>query len=113
MRHQAECLVVGVGGKGGTRRAGLLAPDLLARAAQNAVGFAAQNRDLLFGEAVREKHIALLVESSDLLGCELHGALPGTIAALAVLAMAAIITDEGRKITRHFTSRTSRPCSAP
>jgi len=79
MRHQPERLVIGVRGEGGARRAGLLAPDLLAIAPENLVRFAAQDRNLLFGEAVREKHVTLLIKSLDLLGGELHGVLPGTV----------------------------------
>src|SRR5262249_56901094 len=97
MRHQQEAVVIGVGGEGGARRAALLAPDLLAIAPENLVRFAAQNRDLLFGEAVREKHVTLLVEGLDLFGCEVHGVLPGTVVSfVAVSSLAA----GGSKITR-------------
>src|SRR5262249_48714404 len=97
MRHQPEGLVVGVGGESGARRAGLLAPDLLAIAPENLVRFAAQNRDLLFGEAVREKHVTLLVEGLDLFGCEVHGVLPGTVVSFVA---ASSLAASGAKITR-------------
>src|SRR5262249_34399618 len=79
MRHQPEGLAVGVGGEGGARRARLLAPDLLAGAPGNLVRFPARDRALLFCDAVREKHVTLLIEGLDLFGCELHGVLPGTV----------------------------------
>ena len=61
MRHQPERLVVGVGGEGGARRTGLLAPDL-AIAAENVLRLVAQDRDLLLGEAIRKEQVTLLVE---------------------------------------------------
>jgi len=51
-----------VRGKGGARRAGLLAPYLLAIEFQDRLGVVAQQRDLFLAEAVREEQIALLVE---------------------------------------------------
>jgi hypothetical protein len=39
---QAECLVEGVGGEGGARRAGLLPPNLLAIELQDRLGIVAQ-----------------------------------------------------------------------
>src|SRR6185437_10012373 len=45
---------------------------------ENLVRLAAQKCDLLFGEAIREKQVALLLEALDLLARELHGVLPGT-----------------------------------
>src|SRR5215471_1726513 len=90
MRHKPEGFVVGVGGKGGARRPGLLAPDLAAIAVQDLVRFAAQDRDLVLREAVREKQIALFVEDLKLLGGKRHGVLPGW----TTLAAA------GEKITR-------------
>src|ERR1700704_1501452 len=87
MAHHPEGFIVSVRGKGGAGRAGLLAPDLLAIGPENSVGFAAQNCHLVFGEAVREKHVALLVEGMDLLGCELHGVLPGTLVSSCVLSL--------------------------
>src|SRR3954451_4689423 len=77
MGHQPEGFVVGMRGECGTWRAGLLAPDLPAVGPENAVGFAAQDRDFVFGETVRKEYVALLVESLDLFRCELHGVLPG------------------------------------
>ena len=60
--QQAERLVEGVGGEGGARRAGLLAPHLLAIELEDRLGIVAQKRDFLFAEAVRKEQIALLVE---------------------------------------------------
>src|SRR5262249_27020467 len=78
VRHPPKGVVVGVGGESGARRAGFLAPDLLAIGPKNPVGLAAQKRDLLFGEAIRKKEVALLLEGFDLLRREIHGVLPGT-----------------------------------
>ena len=75
-RQQAEHLVELVRGEGGARRAGLLAPDFLAVELEDVVGFRAQQRDLVFGEAIREKTVALLVEGLELLGGKLHGRAP-------------------------------------
>ncbi len=75
-RHHLEHLVELVRGKGGARRAGLLAPDFLPVELEDVVGLDAQQRDLFLGEAVREEDVALLVEGLDLLGGKLHGALP-------------------------------------
>ena len=52
--EQPERLVEGVGRKGGARRAGLLAPYLLAIELEDGFGLVAQLRDLLFGKAVRK-----------------------------------------------------------
>src|SRR6266849_5244866 len=62
----------------GPRGAGFLAPHLLTVGSENIIGLAAQKRDLLLGEAIRKKQVTLLVEGLDLLGCKLHGVLPGT-----------------------------------
>jgi hypothetical protein len=62
MGHQPEGFVIGMRGECGARRAGLLAPDLPAVGPENAVGFAAQDRDFVFGETVRKEYVALLVE---------------------------------------------------
>ncbi len=75
-RQQAEHLAEGVGGEGGARRAGLLAPDLLAVELEDVVGFRAQERDLFFREAIGKEDVALLVEGAKLLGAELHGRAP-------------------------------------
>jgi len=53
-------------GKGGARRAALLAPNLLAIEFQDRFGIVAQLRDFLFVEAVRKEQIALLVELAEL-----------------------------------------------
>jgi hypothetical protein len=55
MRHQAERFTVGVSRERGPRRTGLLAPYLRTMTSQDALGFAAKNRDLLFQEAGRKK----------------------------------------------------------
>ena len=65
--QQPERLVEGMRGKGGARRAGLLAPDFLAVELEDRLGVVAQQRDLLLGEAVREEQVALLVEVLELL----------------------------------------------
>src|SRR5262249_58963131 len=63
MAHQkAEHLVEGVRGKGGARRAGLLAPDLLALGFQDRFALDAQQRDLLLGEAIGDEGEALVGE---------------------------------------------------
>src|SRR3954470_1560305 len=84
MGHQPEGFIIGMRGKCGARRARLLAPDLPAVGPENAVGFAAQDRDFVFGETVRKEYVALLVEGLDLLRCELHGVLPGDARFVAV-----------------------------
>ena len=66
--EQTERLVESVRGKSGARRAGLLAPDLLAIEFQDRLGIVAQQRDLFLAEAVREEQIALLVELLQLAG---------------------------------------------
>ena len=69
MAHQqAEHLVEGVRGKGGARRAGLLAPDLLAVGIEDGFALDAQQRDLLLAEAIREEDEALIVEGLELFG---------------------------------------------
>ena len=61
--EQAKRLVEGVGGEGGARRAGLLAPHFLAIELENRLGFVAQLRDFLLGKTVRKEQVALLVET--------------------------------------------------
>ena len=69
MAHQqAEHLAEGVGGEGRSRRAGLLAPDLLAVGLEDLLALDAQQRDLLLREAVRQEDVALVVEGFELLG---------------------------------------------
>ena len=60
----AEGFVVGVGGEGRPRRAGFLAPDLLAVGRVDLLGLRAEDGDLLLGEAVGEKKIAFTIEGS-------------------------------------------------
>ena len=78
MAEDAERLVVGVGGEGGARRAGLLAPHLLAVAAVNLLGLRAQHGDFFLAEAIGEEEIALVVEILELLRAELHGRPPAS-----------------------------------
>src|SRR5262249_27962954 len=78
MRPQPKGFGVGMGGESGARRARFLAPNLLAIGPKDPVGLAAQKRDLLLGEAIWKKEVALLFEGFDLLRCETHGVLPGT-----------------------------------
>ena len=66
--EQAERLVEGVRGKGGARRAGLLAPHFLAVEFQDRLGIVAQQRDFFLAKTVREEQIALLVEFFQLTG---------------------------------------------
>src|SRR5215469_12645668 len=74
---ETEGLVVGVRGKGGARRAGFFAPDLLSVAGIDLLGLIAQNRDLFLREAVGQKQITLFSELLKLLRGELHqGFLP-------------------------------------
>ena len=60
--EQTKHFVERVSGECRARRAGLLAPDLLAVEFQDRFGVVAQQRDLILGKAVREEQIALLVE---------------------------------------------------
>jgi hypothetical protein len=64
MRHQSEGLIVSMGGESGPRGAGFLAPHLLTVGSENIIGLAAQKRDLLLGEAIRKKQVALLPGTS-------------------------------------------------
>jgi hypothetical protein len=90
-RQQAEHFAEGVGGEGGARRAGLLAPDFLAIELEDGVGFQAQERDLFLGEAVGEETVALLVESLELFGGKLHGRRAPSKLAAVVRLLAAIL----------------------
>src|SRR5262249_35412369 len=68
----------GVGSERGARRAGLFAPDLLAVGLQNLLALDTERLDLLLGEAVGHEDVAVAVESLELVGGKLHGAmLPG------------------------------------
>jgi hypothetical protein len=71
--QQAEHLAEGVRGEGGSRSAGLFPPDLLTVGLENLLALAAQLRDLLFGEAIGQKNVALVVEGFELRGGEFHG----------------------------------------
>ena len=70
--EQAERLVIGVGGEGGARRAGLLAPHLLAVGRVDLLGLVAQDRDFLLREAAGQEQIAFLSELPELLCRQLH-----------------------------------------
>src|SRR5712692_10452299 len=72
--ENAEGLVVGVGRECGARRAGTLAPHLLALGLVDILGFRAQDRHLLVGKTVRQEQIASLVEFLELARREFHGA---------------------------------------
>jgi hypothetical protein len=65
-------------GEGGARRAGLLAPDLLAVGLEDLLALDAQQRDLLLGEAVRQEDIALIVEGFELVGVKAASRAPET-----------------------------------
>ena len=83
LRHHLENLIEFVRGKCGARRAGLLAPDLLAIELEDVVGLGTQQRDLFLGEAIGEEDVTLFVEGLELLGTELHGRrLPEYVAAV-------------------------------
>ena len=75
MAEDAKRFIVGVGGKGGARRAGLLAPHFLAVAAINLLGFGAQDGNFVLAEATRKEEIPVLVEILELLRGKLHGVL--------------------------------------
>src|SRR4029079_3550252 len=66
--QQPEYLAEGVRGERRSRRAGLLAPDLLAVGLEDLLALDAQERDLVLREAVRQKDVALSVEGFELLG---------------------------------------------
>jgi hypothetical protein len=68
-----------VGRECGARRAGTLAPHLLALGLVDVFGFRAQDRHLLVGKAVRQKQIALLVEFLELARREFHDFLPDCV----------------------------------
>jgi hypothetical protein len=62
-------------GKSGPGRAGLFAPDFLPIELEDPFRLVAQERRLLFTEAIGKKDKALFVEGADLVGAELHGFL--------------------------------------
>jgi hypothetical protein len=70
--EQAERLVIGVRRERRARRAGGLAPHLLAVRVVDRFGLGAQQRHLLLGEAAGQHQIAQLVELLELLGAKLH-----------------------------------------
>jgi len=77
--EQPERLVVGMRGKGGARRAGLLASDFLTVFRIDPLGLVAQDSDLLLREATGQEQIACLSELPKLLCCQRHrGLLPLT-----------------------------------
>ena len=64
-------------GEGGARRAGLLAPHLLAVGGVDRLGLVAQDRDLFLREAAGQEQIAFLSELPKLLCRQRHrGLLP-------------------------------------
>src|SRR5689334_4204219 len=75
MAEQAKSVVIGVGGKGGARCAGFLAPDLPPVGGVDLLGLVAQGRDLLFGKTAGQEQIALLSELPKLLHRQRHHAL--------------------------------------
>ena len=76
---QAKRLVVGVGGEGGARRPGLLAPHFLPVGGVDLLGLVAQDRDLLLREAAGQEQIAFFSELPKLLCRQRHrGLLPLT-----------------------------------
>ncbi len=72
MAEEAKGFVVGVRGKGGARRPGLLPPHLLPVGGIDRLGLVAQDRDLLLGKAAGQKQIAFLGKLRELLGIEPH-----------------------------------------
>src|SRR5262249_17029315 len=77
--EQAERLVIGMRGKGGARRPGLFAPDLLPVGGIDRLGLVAQRRDLGFGKTPRQEQIAVLDEWPQLLRAELHRVPPAAM----------------------------------
>ena len=73
--EQAEALIVGMGGKGGARGAGFLAPHLFPTGTVDRLGIAAERGDFLVGKAVRQKEIALFVKGLELRRAQLHRGL--------------------------------------
>jgi hypothetical protein len=70
--EQAEGLVVEMGGKGGARRAALLAPDLRTVGVVDALGLTRQEIGFLATEQLGEEQPALAVEIVDLLLRQFH-----------------------------------------
>ena len=68
--------------KSGARRAGLLSPHFLAVELEDGLGLVAQQCDLLFGKAVWQKQVALLLELATLFYGELHDIRPLTFPGL-------------------------------
>src|SRR5665213_248406 len=77
--EQPERLVVEMGGKGGARRAALLAPYLGALGVVDALRLARQQRHFLGAEQFRQEQPALAVEVVDLLLGQFHGIPPHSI----------------------------------
>ena len=70
--QQTKRLVIGVRGEGGARRARFLPPDLLAVGTEDRLRFAAQHRNLLRREQIRQEQIAFPVELPELLLAQHH-----------------------------------------
>ena len=83
--EQPERLVVEMGGKGGARRAALLAPHLRALGVVDALRLARQQRHFLGAEQFRQKQPALAVEIVDLLLGQFHGVPPRVFRAKPVI----------------------------
>ncbi len=77
--EQAERLVIEMRGKGGARRAALLAPHLGALGVVDALRLARQQRDLFGAEQFGQEQPALAVEIVDLLLGQFHGFLLGFV----------------------------------
>jgi len=77
--EQAKALVVGMRGKGGARRPGFLLPHFRPTGMVDQLGLAAQRRHLLAGKAVRQKEIAVFVESLELGGAQRHRRFPRVV----------------------------------
>ncbi len=74
--EQSKGLVIGMGGEGGARRAGRLAPDLFAVGRVDLPRLVAQRLDLGLGKTVREEQVTLFVELGQLVVCQSHVSSP-------------------------------------
>ena len=80
--EQPERLVIEMGGKGGARRAALLAPHLGTLFVVDALRFARQQAHFLGAEQLGKKQPALAVEIVDLLLGQVHGVPPYLIGSI-------------------------------
>ena len=71
--ERAKPLIVEMGGKGGARRAALLAPDLGPVGIVDGDRLAREEVDLFLGEQLGQEQPAFAVEELDLLRREFHG----------------------------------------